>query len=124
MSHNTKCYTTATDDRYDFCDHVKLGDKCWLLAEVDSFGPVGGVYCCQDCKDKIEAEEQEEEAYCFDCNKYHKKKNGSEWRWYDFDPKQGDESMFICDNCWDLEKHQNRMAKDQKEYENERAYYG
>lgn len=41
-----------------------------------------------------------------------KRKDGAEWRWYDFYAPQGDEAPFICFACRALPKHLARVARD------------
>lgn len=122
-NHIKRCYGTATDNRYDLCDHIKMGDRCWDITENDSFGIVSGYYCCQACKDEADREEGEELVYCADCGEEKKTKDTIRWKWYDFYAPQGDEPLIICNECADKEKHQARVTKDLESYEREMEYY-
>lgn len=106
------------------CEHV-VADPSLLVAvnyENDTFGKEG--YClCKECNDQAVEEEMNESATCRDCHQSVKKKDGIEWKWYDFHAPQGDIPLFICNSCVPKERHQNRLAKDQADYEDEMAYY-
>lgn len=117
-----KATTTFGDDVMvgtDFCEHVKeddLSQAVGFFYERDSFGWVFTEICCQACKDKVKAEEAEVLVTCADCALPHPRKSTSEWKWYDFYAAQGDEPTIICNGCWSAEKHQQRMARDQQDY--------
>lgn len=104
-------------DKDGGCEHVEkdvnLGTI--LRAERDSFGPVGTYLCCKACDEKATEEEDNEERCCKDCKQMVKKKEGAEWRWYDFYAPQGDEPIFICNACRLLPKHLDRVARDDRD---------
>lgn len=101
------------------CEHVEkdLNLATTLRSEVDSMGPVSTYLCCDACDAKAEEAEGNEEVGCDDCKNIVKRKDGIEWKWYDFYAAQGDEPYFICNTCRYLEKHRNRVAKDQADYD-------
>lgn len=106
------------------CEHVEK-DPSLLFAistENDSFGCES--YClCKVCDDAVEAEEGEKLQVCHDCHKSVKTKDGFEWKWYDFYAPQGDEPLFICNECRTKERHRNRVSKDREDYEEEMRRY-
>jgi hypothetical protein len=103
------------------CEHVEkdINLAAVLRREMDSFGPVSSYVCCQACDTKALEEEDNEECVCRDCGMTVKKKDGIEWRWYDFYAPQGDEALFICNACKVLPKHQNRVARDDQDRRDE-----
>jgi hypothetical protein len=105
-------------ERDSGCEHVEkdVSLAFAMRSENDSFGPVSTFVCCQACDLKAEEAEGNEECVCHDCKTTVKKKDGIEWKWYDFHAPQGDEPYFICNTCRYLEKHRSRVAKDQADY--------
>lgn len=102
------------------CEHVEENPSLLfrISRENDSFG--SEAYCmCEACSNKADAEEDEEDVVCYDCQKTVKKKNSIEWRWYDFYAPSGDEPLIICDCCRKEEKHINRIRRDREDYEEE-----
>lgn len=99
------------------CEHILAGEPCYCeYVESDSFGIVGESPVCKDCYDKIELEAQAEIHSCHDCHKKVPASEGVFWRWYDFYAPQGDEPMFICNECTVKPTHINRREKDQRDY--------
>lgn len=103
------------------CEHVEqdINLAYVLHSEKDSFGPVGTHLVCKACDDQAEEEEGNEERVCCDCKQTVKRKDGGEWRWYDFYAPQGDVPLFICNPCRSLPKHLQRVARDLADYNDE-----
>lgn len=103
------------------CGHVQ-GDITLayvMHSEKDSFGPVSTHVVCKECNAAAEEEEDNEECTCRDCKQTIKKKDGIEWKCYDFYAPQGDEPLFICNVCRPKQPHQSRVARDRADYEAE-----
>lgn len=60
---------------------------------------------------------------CHDCKKPFFKKDGIEWKWYDFYAAQGDEPLSICNQCRKGETHRHRVERDRVDYEEEMGRY-
>lgn len=107
------------------CEHVDadINLAVALRREMDSFGPVSSHVCCKACDEKAQEEEGNEPHECRDCHLTFPKKEGVLWKWYDFYAPQGDEPLFICNGCKTQPTHQNRLKKDQEDYEREQQYY-
>lgn len=60
---------------------------------------------------------------CHDCKKPFFKKDGIEWKWYDFYAAEGDEPLFICNQCRKGEVHRHRVESDRIDYEEEMGRY-
>lgn len=106
------------------CEHVEADPSLLykISYENDSFGREG--YCmCQACSEHADAEEDEEEVVCYDCEQTFKKKDTIAWKWYDFYAPQGDEPLTICQACRAAEKHQARVKRDRADYEDEMSRY-
>ena len=103
------------------CTHVEKNIELayTMHSEKDSFGPVSTHVVCKECDKAIDEEEDNRECTCHDCNQTVKKKDGIEWKWYDFYAAQGDEPLFICNACRVLDKHKQRRARDQAAYDAE-----
>lgn len=103
------------------CDHVvgNIDLAYTMHSEKDSFGPVSTHVVCKECDKAIDEEEGNQECTCRDCKQTVKKKDGIEWKWYDFYAPQGDEPIFVCKACRSQPPHQNRLAKDRADYEAE-----
>lgn len=116
---------SASDIEDRACSHVEEDfTKCiGLYRESDSFGTVGEYCVCKECKDKVTNETGEEKVGCYDCKLIFKRKDTSEWRWYDFYEAQGDVPLIICNECWDKAKHQNRLRKDAADEAEEFGYH-
>ena len=84
-------------------------------------GDVGRVRC-PVTKIRKGADEDEEMTFCHDCKKTEKAKETIKWRWYDFYAEQGDEALVICRECWKAPRHQDRMANDRAERDEEDGY--
>lgn len=121
---------TSIDDKrakvemWGGCEHVQTDPS--LLYKVsyenDSFGREG--YCmCQACSEQAHEEEMNQDVVCRDCDKTVKKKDTIDWKWYDFHAPQGDEPLTICNTCKSATKHQERVARDKFEYEQEMSSY-
>lgn len=102
------------------CEHV-ISDPSSLYTvsyENDSFGREG--WCsCEACEHANEDKEGEEEVMCSDCKGTFKKKDTTEWRWYDFYAAQGDEALVLCETCRRAEKHVERKRRDAEDCEEE-----
>lgn len=96
------------------CEHVEadINLATIIRREMDSFGPVSSFVCCKACDEKATEEEDNEDCHCADCKLTVKKKDGFEWRWYDFYAAQGDTPLFICNKCKELDRHKARVARD------------
>lgn len=107
------------------CEHVEndINLAHALRREMDSFGPVSSFVYCKACDEAIEEGEGNEERHCHDCKQPVKKKDGVEWRWYDFYAPQGDEPLFVCNGCRDKEPHQNRVRRDREDRDAELGEY-
>lgn len=125
---NTTGYTPGTtfSDEVlkgaDFCKHVslkKLNKGVGFFFERDSFGYVFVEIVCEKCRDQGLEEIANSRVLCGDCGMEHPRKETKQWRWYDFYAPQGDEPRIICNTCWELPKHVNRMANDKLDYEHE-----
>lgn len=102
----------------DFCNHVshkKLAKAVGFFYERDSFGYVFAEIVCQRCRDKGMQEIAESIEVCADCGQEHPRKNTRQWRWYDFYEPQGDEPRIVCNGCWELPAHQDRMRRDKED---------
>lgn len=109
---------------WDHCEHLEMGDVVpYVVGEQDSFGPLTRLGMCKKCHDKYREEQDEELAFCNDCGQEKPMKEMCEWRWYDFDPSQGDEAPNICEACCILPKHKERVRKDREAYEREMEYF-
>jgi hypothetical protein len=108
-------------DQDSACEHVEADVNVaqYVLKENDSFGTVGSHVVCAECKKKAEEEEDNETYVCVDCKETKPQKEGIQWKWYDFYAAQGDTPMFVCDCCRPKEKHQARVAADQRAYNEE-----
>lgn len=114
--HNTK----VQDERWDYCEHLQIGDIAKLVfCEDDSFGPVARMAYCEECAVAAQEEADNELEHCHDCGNEVKAKDGSEYRWFDFYAPQGDEPLFICNSCRGKDKHQARVAQDKRDYDAE-----
>ncbi len=102
----------------DCCEHFTADASKLVVVsyENDSFGREG-YGSCQECYDKSLAVVEEETHTCTDCKKSVPLKDGLMWKWYDFYAPQGDEPLFVCNECRKLEKHRERLAKDARDYE-------
>lgn len=100
----------------DSCVHMDENpeQECVLSKENDSFGSEGYLMCL-DCWEEAQAQVAAEICGCYDCKKQVPRGEGIEWRWYDFYAPQGDEPMFICNDCKSLSKHKERVAKDSRD---------
>lgn len=103
------------------CEHAEsdASTVAWVHYENDTSGIVGSYACCSACHQKADEEEDNELHVCVDCMEEKPLKDGVEWKWYDFYAAQGDTPMFVCDCCRPKEKHQARLAKDRRDYEDE-----
>lgn len=116
------CIKQDLVEEWGGCDHVTADPA--LLAVVsyenDTWGKEGFCYC-QACWDAAQTEEDEKEVVCHDCKQTFKAKETRAWKWYDFDPRQGDEPLIVCDTCRTKEKHIQRKKADNADYEREFA---
>ena len=115
------------DSVEDVCPHVHVGGSAHYVGEQDSFGPVSSWLCCDECYAEAEkaqaARDQVETEVCHDCKQEVPRKDILEWKWYDFYAPQGDEPLCICKSCWTKEKHVQRRAKDDADYNEEMDLY-
>ena len=90
-----------------------------VIKEMDSFGPVSEFVQCKACYAKSKRKEAHETTICMDCKLSVRKSETRIWRWCGFYAPQGDEPWVICKTCWELEAHQDRIARDLRERERE-----
>ena len=104
---------------WDMCEHVEANHALAYeaISENDSFGIVDKIILCKAC---VDSDEELHENKCTDCGA--KAKDMREWRWFDFYAAQGDTPLYICKECWSLEKHSLRRQKDREEYRQEMDY--
>ena len=110
----------------DMCPHVAKDKSLAYNAtqESDSFGP-GDIWIeCKECSDKRQQEKDNRTRVCNDCKKKVRQADGREWRWYDFYEAQGDEPLFICNECAGAPKHKQRVRQDRLEYKREMGQEG
>lgn len=126
---NRMGYTAATKFQYldqsDFCDHTSYEDHSKAVGyfyEEDSFGLVGALIVCAECRDKTKEQEGNEKVVCHDCRMTVLHKNVVEWKWYDFDFKQGDEPTIVCNDCCVLPTHIARVDNDNANYRQEMGH--
>jgi hypothetical protein len=126
---NVTGYRATTTFRYldqsDFCDHVSHGDVSNAVGEFyedDSFGPVGIYIVCAACRDKCLESQGNEPKVCHDCRMTVLHKDTITWKWYDFDSRQGDEPLVICNGCCVLPTHIARVDNDTRNYREEMGY--
>lgn len=107
----------------DCCEHVEkdVSTMAHIRYENDPWGREG--YCvCQECFDKSETKKGEEFHTCSDCKTDIPLKDGVMWKWYDFYAPQGDEPLFVCNECRKLENHQARVKRDTADCDYELGY--
>jgi len=129
MSNRFVTYYDQTNIRYYIdkdsqCEHVEK-DKTLAYCvdiEADSFGVVSSHAKCKECHETEKNEVDEELHTCFDCLKEVKRADGIMWKWYDFYAPQGDEPLFICNECKGNSKHTERVAKDNADYNYEMCH--
>lgn len=114
---------TIDTDLEDLCEHVEQDHSLahWMFCEDDSFGPVGRYIVCKECKTEMKEAADNEEELCYDCSGFFKNKDLKQWRYYYFNPREGDEPLLICNCCWDKPKHQKRIEQFKADKENEEA---
>lgn len=97
-------------DEYDICDHLVDANRApHVIGENDTMGPVHRKALCQSCYDDFERGRGGDLEPCNDCNNLFPMRKLHTWKWYDFDPRQGDEPLLICGVCWNMDKHQQRI---------------
>lgn len=103
------------------CEHAEADAStvAYVHYEKDSFGPVSSYACCEACSKKADDEENSETYVCVDCKETKPQRDGIQWKWYDFYAAQGDVPLFVCDCCRPKEAHQARVARDQRDYDEE-----
>lgn len=114
-------YKQKMVDQDGGCEHAEVDASvvAYVRYEKDSFGPVSSYACCEECDKKADEEEGNELHTCHDCNQDKPRKDGIEWKWYDFYAPQGDEPLFICNCCQKEPKHLQRVETDRRNYEEE-----
>ncbi len=123
MNQITNRYNAVVKEEYDFCEHVKVGERAYrAIYESDSFGTVGVYACCKECSENLDKQEDEELVTCDDCGQEFQRKDTFEWKPYDFYAPQGDEPMVICKVCRTADKHLARCRKDRADYNAEFGY--
>lgn len=119
----TTIFSSEVINGADFCKHVNKKSAATKGAgffyERDSFGYVFVEIVCGTCREKGLREIAESMVVCADCGKEHPQKETRQWRWYDFYAPQGDEPRIVCNTCWALPQHVDRMARDKADYDNE-----
>jgi len=121
MSKTSDARRWAEDGRSDLCEHVERDRTLayTVYREDDSFGPVGRYVACKKCADKADEEEAASIYRCDDCGRDVQRRAGRMWRWYDFYAPQGDEPLFICNQCESGPVHTARKRRDREEEQRE-----
>lgn len=116
-----KKFNKETDMLDRVCEHLKADPDLpgTTFIENDSFGYVGTSAKCKACAEEVIEQERQGTVCCNDCSKMFLRGDVIEWVPYDYYPAQGDEPLFICHSCKVEERHQRRVEKDQKDYEDE-----
>ncbi len=99
------------------CVHVEAYPSM-LYAIRHEYGSKS-ICVCEACYNKTRDEEDAEEHTCADCGVPFQAKNGIAWEWYDFNPPQGDEPVWVCNSCRTKEKHLGRVRKDREDFKRE-----
>ena len=120
MNWMTKSVGAIVRDYDDHCEHLEIGDSSYIVvAENDGMGEPERTHLCKECHQENERREAEELRQCNDCDGGFETDTMVRWRPYDFDPRQGDEDIFICSTCENNDRHVNRVSAD--EYAETRA---
>lgn len=116
-----KKFNKETDMEDRVCEHLTTNPDLpgTTFIENDSFGYVGTSAKCKACAEEVIEQERQGTVCCNDCSKIFLRGDVIEWVPYDHYPAQGDEPLFICHGCKVKERHQGRVEKDQKDYEDE-----
>lgn len=96
------------------CEHVEADPtlaRHWQ-EERDSFGGDGKYVMCEACYQEQLEEDGNEDVACVDCHRSVKRKDTTEWRQFDFNPRDGDEPLIVCNDCVGAEKHLKRVERD------------
>lgn len=124
MSWEVNGINGSTDERWDLCDHLEVGQVAPFWAgENDSCGPVARYGMCAKCYEEHKEVQKEIEEICHDCGNEYPRSKVIFWKWYDFYAPQGDEPLVICDTCATKEKHKKRVREDDIAYQREMQYY-
>ena len=104
----------------DRCEHLQDGVQSHTATEErDSFGGDGYYHLCEACANKAQEEEDNRTVVCKDCKSVVLSKDTITWTWYDFYAAQGDIPLVICKSCASGSKHQDRLDRDRRDYEQE-----
>lgn len=110
----TKDYSDIVEGA-DYCPHVTSEDTSKAVGffyEKDSHGYVGAVVVCEECRVEAQEEVDASPTQCADCGEYKPRKVVRPWLWYDFYAPAGEVPRNVCNTCWELPKHQQRMKDD------------
>lgn len=120
MNWFVKRRNVKVDEEVDPCEHLEDGDVApHANVEMDLSGTVGIYAMCTDCFASHELAEQNEEVCCDDCGCSVPRKDTIEWRYYDFNRREGDIPLTLCTSCKDAQKHIARVARDNADYDRE-----
>lgn len=117
----SKRFRGKLSPEHDLCEHVEENNKLafWEDAEMDSFGPVGIFISCKECRERDKEQQKEETNHCADCGGEFPNKELTSWTPYDFDPRDGDEVIHVCNGCKPKERHKKRVEDDRFLYHRE-----
>lgn len=122
MTYFTNESPLLTDERDTVCDHIQRGAECRnIRCELDSSGYVDRTRECAKCVSNRLLYEGEDLLWCADGRHEVQRKHGILWRSFDHYPPQGDEALFVCDECVTKPRHLRREALDRRDREREEA---
>jgi hypothetical protein len=104
-------------DGSDLCEHVlaKPSVAYAVFVEHSDMGIHDAHVVCKPCYEQAEQEEQAQLEYCIDCRTSKPHSQCHRWREWDFNPSEGGEDLFVCDDCQKQPKHLKRVARDDQE---------
>lgn len=112
MNWTVRKYNKVVESDDEHCEHLKVGDiSAKAHAEADSFGHDTWYHMCPECKKQSDEFIANELLDCVDCGQQFARKNGIEWKHYEFSAAQGDEPLCICNDCRAKPRHQARVAE-------------
>ena len=98
---------------YPLCLHLRANpNQPTVILKDNDQGTVEAL--CNDCAVGMGEPPADEMFRCDDCKECVGSDDGSEWEPWDYDSSYNDEKYFICDNCLHEDKHQERVARDNR----------